>query len=87
MADLGYQGLASRHPQTCLTIQKPEGKALDLESKKHNRAWDRFRVATEHVIRKLKVWRILKETYRDRRKRFALSFNPIAGLLNAGLEL
>lgn len=86
VADLGYQGLASRHPQTCLPVKKPRGKALDLESKKHNRALGRFRVAIEHVIRSLKIWRILKETYRNRRKRFALRFNLMASLFNAGLE-
>lgn len=41
----------------------------------------------EHVIRSLKVWRIVKETYRNRRKRFALRFKLIAGLVNAGLQL
>ena len=41
----------------------------------------------EHVIRSLKVWRIVKETYRNRRKRFSLRFKLIAGLVNAGLQL
>lgn len=87
VADLGYQGLASRHAQTCLPVKKPKGKVLNPEDKTHNRAVGSFRVTVEHVIRKLKIWRILKETYRNRRKRFALRFNLIAGLFNAGLEL
>ncbi len=87
VADLGYQGLASKHPQTCLPIKKPRGKHLTPADKQHNRALGSFRVAVEHVIRSLKIWRILKETYRNRRKRFALRFNLIAGLFNAGLEL
>jgi len=33
------------------------------------------------------VWRIVKETYRNRRKRFSLRYKLIAGLINAHLEL
>ena len=86
MADSGYQGLASRHAQTCLPVKKPKGKELSAEAKAHNRALGRFRVAVEHTIRSLKVWRILKETYRNRRKRFSLRFSLIAGLVNANLN-
>ena len=87
VADSGYQGLASRHPQTCLPVKKPRGGELSAEAKQHNRALGRFRVKVEHVIRSLKIWRILKETYRNRRKRFSLRFNLIAALFNADLEL
>ena len=87
VADSGYQGLASRHPQTCLPVKKPKGGKLSVEQKAYNCALGRFRVAVEHVVRSLKIWRILKEIYRNRRKRFSLRFNLIAGLLNANLEL
>lgn len=39
----------------------------------------------EHVIRKLKVFKIVAETYRNRRKRFGLRINLIAAIYN--LEL
>jgi len=39
----------------------------------------------EHIFRKLKVFRILSERYRNRRKRFAVRFNLIASIYN--LEL
>lgn len=87
VADSGYQGLASRHLQTCLSLKKPRGGELSVEEKAHNRSLGRFRIAIEHVIRSLKVWRIVKETYRNRRKRFSLRFKLIAGLVNAGLNL
>lgn len=87
VADSGYQGLASRHPQTCLPYKKPKGGELSPEQKAHNHALGRFRIAVEHVVRTFKVWRILKETYRNRRRRFALRFNLIAGLINANLDL
>ena len=34
-----------------------------------------------------RIWRLLKETYHDRRKRFTLRFNLIVGLTDAGLDL
>lgn len=85
VADTGYQGLAKRHSQTCLSPKKPRGGKLAPDDKAHNRAVGRFRVPIEHVMRSLKIWRIVKETYRNRRKRFSLRFKLIAGLINAGL--
>jgi len=45
------------------------------------------RILAEHVIGKLKVFRILSERYRNRRKRFGLRFNLIAAIYNFELEL
>lgn len=87
VADSGYQGLATAHPQSCLSRKKPRGGELSSDDKTHNRSLGRFRMPIEHVIRSLKVWRIVKETYRNRRKRFSLRFKLIAGLVNAGLQL
>jgi len=87
VADSGYQGLTKSHPQTCLSRKKPRGGELSPDDKAHNRAVGRFRMPVEHVIRSLKVWRIVKETYRNRRKRFSLRFKLIAGLVNAGLQV
>ncbi|MBI2759205.1 MAG: hypothetical protein HYX49_11075 [Chloroflexi bacterium] len=40
------------------------------------------RILIEHVFRKLKVFRILSERYRNRRKKFTLRFNLIAAIYN-----
>ena len=40
------------------------------------------RVVVEHAIRWLKVFRLLGERYRNRRKRFGLRVNLIAALAN-----
>lgn len=45
-----------------------------------NRELARQRIFVEHVIRKVKIFRILSERYRNRRKRFGLRFNMIASL-------
>ena len=36
----------------------------------------------EHVNRTLKIFKILSEKYRNKRKRFGLRFNLIAGIYN-----
>ena len=46
------------------------------------RCLSKERSVVEHVIRSLKIFRILAERYRNRRKRFGLRFNLIAALYN-----
>ena len=46
-----------------------------------------MRIRVEHVIGALKRFRILAERYRNRRRRFGLRFNLIAGLYNHALAL
>jgi hypothetical protein len=46
----------------------------------------RLRIVVEHVNRRLKLFRILAERYRNRRRRFSLHFNLIAAILNFELE-
>ncbi|MBE9169751.1 IS5/IS1182 family transposase, partial [Pleurocapsales cyanobacterium LEGE 06147] len=66
---------------------KPRGAKLSYEDKKSNQELARIRVLGEHVHRKLKIFKILSLTYRNRRKRFSLRFNLIAALYNYELHL
>ena len=52
------------------------------EQKADNRELARQRIMAENVIGRLKVFRILSERYRNRRKRFGLRFNLIAAIYN-----
>jgi len=82
LADRGYQGLGKLHPGACTPTKKPRKQALPVAEKQHNRALARLRVRVEHVIRRFKIFRIFSGRYRNRRKRFGLRLNLIAGLLN-----
>jgi len=82
LADRGYQGFAKRHPGACTPTKKPRKKPLPKAHKQHNRALARLRVRVEHVIRRFKIFRIFSGRYRNRRRRFGLHLNLIAGLLN-----
>jgi hypothetical protein len=65
-----------------LATQEKRGEKLTSEQRRFNRRLAQIRVKVEHVNRKLKIFRILSERYRNRRKRFGLRFNLISGLLN-----
>jgi hypothetical protein len=59
---------------------------LSSSDKKSNRELARKRVVGEDVNRKQKIFKILAERYRNRRKRFGLRFNLRAGLYNYELR-
>ena len=85
LADAGYQGLTELHENSQTPFKKSKHHALTKREKHRNRSLARKRIVIEHIFRKLKVFRILSERYRNRRKRFALRFNLIAAIYN--LEL
>ena len=87
LADKGYQGIKKIHALSYTPIKKKKKKPLASTEKEYNRQLARHRIYVEHVIRCLKIFRILAQPYRNRRRRFGLRFNLIAGLYNCGLSL
>jgi hypothetical protein len=87
LADGSYRGLEKHHPQTVLPVRKPRRGYLSERDRHSNRRLAKLRIRVEHVICWLKRFRILKERYRNRRKRFGLRFSLIAGLHNFELAL
>lgn len=87
LADLGYLGLERLHAHSFLPTKASKHHPLTHEEKRANRTLARLRLHIERVIGRLKVWRILAERYRGRRKRFGLRFNLIAGIHNVELAL
>jgi transposase len=87
LADSGYQGLQQLHAKSRTPRKKPHKSELSDEQRQSNRELARRRVVVEHVIRCLKIFRILAERYRNRRQRLSLRFNLIAGLYNYELSL
>ena len=86
LADAGYQGMAELHENCQTPFKKSKYHALTQREKQRNRALARKRIVIEHIFRKLKVFRILSERYRNRRRRFALRFNLIAAIYNLELN-
>lgn len=86
-ADLGYWGLQSVSAKVILPQKNSKLHQLTKVEKRANRELASKRVKVENIIRRLKIFRILSERYRHRRKRFGLRFNLIAGLHNYELKL
>jgi hypothetical protein len=86
LADSGYMGLSHLHANCQLPIKKPRRHRLTKEQQESNWRLSHERVLIENVIRKLKIFRILSERYRNRRKRFCLRFNLIAAIYNLELK-
>lgn len=80
--DSGYQGLGRLHQNTILPIKGSKKHPLTKEQKEFNHDHSSIRIFVEHAIRRVKVFRILKETYRNRGRRFGLRFNLIAAIVN-----
>jgi len=81
-ADSGYQGIQDIHRNSQTPHKSSKKKKLTKEQKQQNKKLARERILNEHVIGKLKRFKIIAERYRNRRRRFGLRFNIIAGIYN-----
>jgi DDE superfamily endonuclease/Helix-turn-helix of DDE superfamily endonuclease len=75
--DTAYLGTGLRTP-----TRKPRGGALTDRQKEENRRVSQRRVAAEHGIGKMKVWRIASERYRNPVGKHTLIMKNVAGLHN-----
>lgn len=82
LADAGYQGLMWEGMKLLLPFKKPRNRDLDPLQKAFNRRLAQLRVKIEHRIRTLKIFRILKGVYRNRRTRFERHLRLVAALVN-----
>jgi IS5 family transposase len=85
--DTGYQGLQKRHARTVIPKKRSKKHPLSKEDKNNNTALAKERVTVENVIGMLKRFKIISDRYRNRRKRFGLRFNLLAGLYNYELKI
>jgi hypothetical protein len=70
-----------------LPIKKTKNKELTQAEKVLNRQLAKERIIIENIHRSLNIFRILSSRYRNRRRRFGLRFNLIAGIYNYELSL
>ena len=85
--DTGYQGIAEIHSNSELPKKRSKHNPLTKEDKRRNRKISSERVANEHAIGFVKRFRVISEKYRNRRCRFGLRFNLIAGICNFELSI
>ena len=80
--DTRYPGIKKIHDNAKIPHKKTKKNPLTKKQKKENRDIASKRVLNENVIGKVKRFKVVAERYRNRRKRFALRFNIIAGIYN-----
>jgi hypothetical protein len=86
LVDSGYQGIHKLHANSELPKKRTKKRPLTKVDKRHNRRIASERAINENVIGMLKRFKIIADRYRNRRKRFGLRFNLIAGIYNLELK-
>jgi fumarylacetoacetate (FAA) hydrolase family protein len=86
IVDSGYQGSQKIHANTQLPKKRKKKQKLSKEDKQANKKLASDRVMNEHVNGLLKRFKIFAEKYRNRRKRFGLRINLLAGIYNLELS-
>jgi len=77
VGDTGYQGTTLHTP-----VKRRRGQKLSRRQRRGNLRLSRRRVAAEHGIGKMKIWRIAGERYRNPVRRHTLVIKNVAGLHN-----
>lgn len=86
ITDSGYTGIKKLQSNTRLPKKSSKKRPLTEEEKEQNRTISSVRVVNENIIGSLKRFKIISDWYRNRRKRFGLRFNLIAGIHNLELH-
>ncbi len=81
-----YQGIQKIHNNDELQKKRNKKNFLTKKDKINNCRLAIERVLNENVISMLKRFKIISDKYRNRRKRFGLRFNLIAGIYNFELK-
>ncbi|MFC6751740.1 transposase family protein [Deinococcus aquaticus] len=82
IGDAGHQGIRRHHGHSVTPHKATKKAPLTPEQRQQNRELASTRRRVEHVIRCLKIFRVLKNIYHHRRWRFSLRVNLIAALCN-----
>lgn len=80
--DSGFQGILEFHKNSETPKKKPKNGTFTKAEKADNRRISRERILIENVNAKIKVFKILANKYRNRRKRHALRMNLVCGIIN-----
>ena len=87
LGDSGYRGMQKYHGNCLLPVRHKADIEKLSDEKKASRKADNKKIASqrmkiEHVIGRVKCFKIVAERYRNRLKRLGLRFNLICGIVN-----
>ena len=84
--DSGYQGIAAYHANSEVPFKKTKNRPLTDEEKAFDRRLARERIAIEHVNSEAKIFKIMSDRYRNRRKRHGLRMTLICAIRNSEIS-
>jgi hypothetical protein len=82
LVDLGYIGILKLHSNGKIPYKSIKHHPLTKEQKRYNKELSQRRILIENIIRKCKIFRIVKQTYRGKHKNYGLVWNVVDGLVN-----
>jgi len=82
LLDSGYQGVNEYFLNALIPYKATKKNPLTVEQKAWNRMIGKLRVVIEHINRKLKIFRICKETYRGKGESGLRRVKIVASLVN-----
>ena len=84
MYDLGFLGVEDDYPEqkSSLPIKKEKGCELTVKQKEYNRNHSAKRIVIEHVICRIKKYRIMNDIFRNRLKKYDRISDIVSGLVN-----
>ena len=85
VADKGFQGLCELHAFSLTPFKKPRKGQLTPEQKAFNRNLSKYRIAIEHVIRRIKRFKMFQYRYRNKQRKHLLRISLVAGIYNFDL--
>jgi hypothetical protein len=82
LVDLGYKGILKLHSNGKIPFKSSKDHPLTKEQKRFNKQHSQRRIKIENIIRKCKIFQIVKQTYRGKHKNYGLVWNVVAALVN-----
>jgi hypothetical protein len=84
VVDLGYLGVEKDFPEqiSALPSKRKRNQDLSQEEIEYNRIYAKKRIVIEHTICKLKKYRIMSDTFRNRLRKYNRISDIVTGLVN-----
>lgn len=70
-----------------ISVTRKPGKDLTPDQREYNKAHSRIRIRVENAIRRIKIFRIAKEKYRNKRNKYDLIMDVVCGVVNQTILL
>ena len=83
-ADSAYAGMQKQYSDrdVRVAIKRKPGRTLTPEEKAYNKSLSRIRIRAEHAIRRVKIFRVMGDRYRNPRRKYNLINDIVCGLVN-----